>query len=140
MAGRKILIRFHDGLDPGEMVTIMTLNAKSISLNNEMFDDTSDGDVDVNDQLWEASKDGVSSMSVSGDGRTRTSSGVQRLNEVFFSGDRSVDGEIVVPKIGTYSGNFRIESLELGGETKTDSTFSFAVKANGAPTFLAEGA
>jgi TP901-1 family phage major tail protein len=140
MAGRKIVVRFHNGENPGELVTIATLNSKSFSLNNEMFDDTADGSVDANDMLWEASKDGVASMSVSGDGRTRGTAGEQRLNAIFFSTDRAVDGEMVVPGVGTYSGNYRLESLEFGGETKGDSTFSFAMKSNGPITFVAEGA
>ncbi|MBU2941413.1 phage tail tube protein [Shimia thalassica] len=138
MAGRKIVMRVHDGGDPGQMVAIATLKSKSISLNNETFDNTSDSDVDAFDQLWEASVDGVSSMGVSGDGRTRGREGEKRLNAIFFSSDRCADGELVVPGLGVYACNLRLESFEVGGETKTDSTFSFSLKSNGAVVFTAE--
>ncbi|MEP3778542.1 MAG: phage tail tube protein [Shimia thalassica] len=138
MAGRKIVMRVHDGGEPGRMEAIATLKSKSISLNNETFDDTSDSDVDAFDQLWEASVDGVSSMAVSGDGRTRGHAGEKRLNAIFFSSDRSVLGEMVVPGLGVYSATFRIDTLDFGGETKTDSTFSFAIKATGPVAFAEE--
>ena len=60
-----------------------------------------------------------------------------RLNTVAMGADPSMNCEIVVPDFGTYSGNFRVTSLEFGGETEGGVTFSTSMESNGTVTFTA---
>ena len=43
--------------------------------------------------------------------------------------------ELVVPDFGTFAGEFRVASLEFGGETEGGVTFSISLESNGTVTF-----
>jgi TP901-1 family phage major tail protein len=51
--------------------------------------------------------------------------------------DNSTNFDVVVPDFGTYSGTFRIASLEFGGETEGGVTYSLSLESTGAVTFAA---
>ena len=60
-----------------------------------------------------------------------------RLNTVAMQSDPAMNCQVVVPDFGTYQGNFRVASLEFGGETEGGVTFSTSLESNGAVTFTA---
>ena len=43
--------------------------------------------------------------------------------------------ELVVPDFGTYTGEFRVTSLEVGGETQDTTAFSLSLESNGTVTY-----
>ena len=43
--------------------------------------------------------------------------------------------QLVVPDFGTYSGEFRVTSLEFDGETEGEATFSLSLESNGTVTY-----
>ena len=82
--------------------------------------------------LWASSLNGLKSVSISGDGIFLDESAQEgRLNTIAIAADPVANFEIVVPDFGTYSGEFRVTSLEFGGETEGAATFSLSLESNG---------
>jgi TP901-1 family phage major tail protein len=76
-------------------------------------------------------------MSLSADGVFLDETSEARLNTVAMASDSSCNFQLLVPDFGTYAGNFRVTSLEFGGETEGGVTFSSAMESNGTVTFTA---
>ena len=115
--------------------TIATINSKSVTINNSPIDVTTPDATSPGGILWQQSMSGMKSFSVSADGIFADSTVEQTLASKALGSDPTEDFDIVIPDLGTYSGNFRIESFELGGETEGAVTFSISLTSNGAVTF-----
>ena len=130
--GRSLLVKIGDGAGSEAFTSIAGLNSKSITINNSAIDVTTPDDTTPSGRLWAASLNGLKSMSVSGDGiflDERAQEG--RLNTIAMQADSVANFELVVPDFGTYSGSFRVTSLEFGGETEGATTFSLSLESNG---------
>jgi len=78
------------------------------------------------------SLNGLKSGSISGYGISLDKSvQVGRLNTIATVADPVANFEMVVLDFGTYSGEFRVTSLEFGGETEGAATFSLSLQSNG---------
>ena len=79
---------------------------------------------------------GVMSVSVSGDGIFLDESAQEgRLNTIAMQADPVANFDLVVSEFGTYSGEFRVTSLEFDGETEGEATFSLSLESNGTVTY-----
>ena len=130
--GRSLLVKIGDGAGSEAFTSIAGLNSKSITINNSAIDVTTPDATTPSGALWAASLNGLKSMSVSGDGIFLDESAQEgRLNTIAMQADPVVNFELVVPDFGTYSGSFRVTSLEFGGETEGATTFSLSLESNG---------
>ena len=130
--GRSLLIKIGDGAGTEAFTTIAGLNSKSITINNSSIDVTTPDSTTPGGALWASNLNGLKSVSISGDGIFLDESAQEgRLNSIATAADPVANFEIVVPDFGTYSGEFRVTSLEFGGETEGATTFSLSLESNG---------
>ena len=130
--GRTLLVKIGDGAGSEAFTTIAGLNSKSITINNSAIDVTTPDATTPSGALWASSLNGLKSVSISGDGIFLDESAQEgRLNTIAIAADPVANFEIVVPDFGTYSGEFRVTSLEFGGETEGAATFSLSLESNG---------
>ncbi len=134
--GRSLLIKIGDGAGSEAFTAIAGLNSKSITINNSSIDVTTPDATTPGGALWASSLNGLKSMSISGDGIFLDESAQEgRLNTIAMQADPVANFELVVPDFGTYSGEFRVTSLEFGGETEGAATFSLSLESNGTVTY-----
>ena len=134
--GRSLLIKIGDGAGSEAFTAIAGLNSKSITINNSAIDVTTPDATAPSGALWASSLNGLKSMSISGDGVFLDESAQEgRLNTIAMQADPVANFELVVPDFGTYSGEFRVTSLEFGGETEGATTFSLSLESNGTVTY-----
>ena len=134
--GRSLLIKIGDGAGSEAFTAIAGLNSKSITINNSAIDVTPPDATTPGGALWASSLNGLKSMSISGDGIFLDESAQEgRLNTIAMQADPVANFELVVPDFGTYSGEFRVTSLEFGGETEGAATFSLSLESNGTVTY-----
>lgn len=135
--GRALLVKIGDGADPVVYSNLCGLNSKSLTLNNSSIDVTTPDCTSPEGALYTETLAGVKNVSVSGDGFFEDSTAEARMNTVAMANDNKTDFEIVVPDFGTYAGEFRISSLEFGGETEGGVTYSVSLESSGTVTFTA---
>jgi TP901-1 family phage major tail protein len=134
--GRSLLIKIGDGAGSEAFTAIAGLNSKSITINNSAIDVTTPDATTPGGALWASSLNGLKSMSISGDGIFLDESAQEgRLNTIAMEANPVANFELVVPDFGTYSGEFRVTSLEFGGETEGATTFSLSLESNGTVTY-----
>ena len=134
--GRSLLIKIGDGAGSEAFTAIAGLNSKSITINNSAIDVTTPDATTPGGALWASSLNGLKSLSISGDGIFLDESAQEgRLNTIAMQADPVANFELVVPDFGTYSGEFRVTSLEFGGETEGATTFSLSLESNGTVTY-----
>lgn len=134
--GRSFLLKVGDAASPEVFTAVAGLNSKSITINNSAIDVTTPDSTTPGGALWSQSLNGLKAVSVSGDGIFLDESAQEgRLNTIATDADPVANFEIVIPDFGTYSGEFRVTSFELGGETEGAVTFSISLESNGTIAF-----
>ena len=136
--GRALLVKIGDAADPEVFTNLCGLNSKSLTINNSSIDVTTPDCTTPEGALWTATLAGLKNLGLSGDGFFEDSVAEARMNTVAMAADNTVNMEIVVPDFGTYSGAFRISSLEFGGETEGGVTYSISLESNGTVAYAAE--
>ena len=133
--GRSFLLKVGDGAASEVFTALAGINSKSITINNSSVDVTTPDASSPGGVLFAQSLNGLKSMSVSGDGIFLDETAEARLNTVAMQADPVANFELVVPDFGTFAGEFRVASLEFGGETEGGVTFSVSLESNGTVTF-----
>lgn len=136
--GRALLVKIGDAASPEVFSNLCGLNSKSLTINNSSIDVTTPDCTTPEGALWTATLAGLKNLGLSGDGFFEDSVAEARMNTVAMAADNTVNMEIVVPDFGTYSGAFRISSLEFGGETEGGVTYSISLESNGTVAYAAE--
>lgn len=135
--GRALLVKIGDGEAAEAFTNLCGLNSRSLTINNSSIDVTTPDCTNPEGALWTETLNGLKNISVSGDGYFEDSVAEARMNTVAMSADNACNFQIVVPDFGTYSGGFRISSVDFGGETEGGVTYSLSLESNGAVTFVA---
>ena len=133
--GRSFLLKVGDGEASEVFTALAGINSKSITINNSSIDVTTPDASSPGGVLFAQSLNGLKAMSVSGDGIFLDETAEARLNTVAMQADPVANFEMVVPDFGTFAGEFRVASLEFGGETEGGVTFSTSLESNGTVTF-----
>ena len=133
--GRSFLLKVGDGAASEVFTALAGINSKSITINNSSIDVTTPDASSPGGVLFAQSLNGLKSMSVSGDGIFLDETAEARLNTVAMQADPVANFQMVVPDFGTFAGEFRVASLEFGGETEGGVTFSISLESNGTVTF-----
>jgi TP901-1 family phage major tail protein len=135
--GRAVLLNIGDGAGSEVFSALAGINSKTLTINNSSIDVTTPDASSPSGALWSASLNGLKQVALSGDGVFLDETAEARLNTVAMQADPVANFEIVVPDFGTYAGEFRVTSLEFGGEAVGGVTFSTSLESNGAVTFTA---
>jgi TP901-1 family phage major tail protein len=133
--GRALLLKIGDGGENEVFSALAGINSKTLTINNSAIDVTTPDASAPGGVLFASSLNGLKSVSVSGDGVFLSDTAEARLNTVAMQADPVANFEIVVPTFGTYAGEFRVTSYEMGGETEGGVTFSTSLESNGTVTF-----
>ena len=136
--GRSLLLKIGDGQAAEAFTAFAGMNSKTLTINNSAIDVTTPDASTPGGALWTESLNGLKAVSLSGDGIFLDAAAQEgRLNTVAMQADPVANFEIVVPDFGTYSGAFRIASLDFGGETEGAVTFSASMESTGVIAFTA---
>jgi len=136
--GRALLLKIGDGAGSEAFTAFAGMNSKTLTINNSAIDVTTPDATTPGGVLWAQSLNGLKAVSLSGDGIFLDEAAQEvRLNTIAMQADPVANFEIVVPDFGTYAGEFRVTSLDFGGETEGAVTFSASMESNGAVTFTA---
>ncbi|MEM6381085.1 MAG: phage tail tube protein [Pseudomonadota bacterium] len=121
------------GADP--YTTIGGFRSKSIALNAEMVDVTSDDNVNKFRELLAGA--GIKSLAFTGSGVINNSAAQKALWTDCLA--QTVDPyRVTVPGVGTFAGNFQIINVEASGDHNAEGQVSVTVESAGDITFEAE--
>ena len=135
--GRTLLIKRGDGGAPEAFATVCGFKARKFSINNNIIDETVADCTLPNAVVNEDSTYGIQSMAFSGSGIFDTvASGLGMANDCRLQTIKNY--LVIVPGWGSFSGEWKIESLELGGETEGSMSFDASFRAAGVLVFTAE--
>ena len=123
-AGRDAILTVATGVPNG-------VKTKSVTINNEPIDITSDDDNGFRTMLADA---GTMSVDMSVEGVVKDN---QLVLLATGDGDLIKACSIDFPGVGTISGDFFIASLELGAPHNDQATFTASLQSSGAFTFSA---
>lgn len=135
--GRALLVKIGDGETPEVFANLCGLNSKSLTINNSAIDVTTPDCTAPEGALWTETLNGLKNVSISGDGLFEDSVAEARMNTIAMGADNTCNFEVVIPDFGSYSGAFRLASVDFGGETEGGVTYSLSLESNGAITFVA---
>lgn len=126
LSGRKVII--NKGT-PG--VKVAAARSKSITLNNEPIDVTSDDDGGVRKLLEMNGDQAERSLDMSIEGVTKNAQFLGDITE----GSNVDDYEIIIPGIGTFGGKFFLASTALTAPYNEAVTFTAELQSTGPFTF-----
>lgn len=126
--GRLILIKIGDGTTPTEnFTTLGGIRSKTITINNEQIDVTSDDTSGWRELFPDA---GISSISVSGSGILKTGDDLTDAHDAAVN-KTLINCQIIVPGMAEYVGPFQITNFQVGGEYNQPGTFSISLESGG---------
>lgn len=133
--GRAMLVEIGDGAGTEVFAALCGLNSKALTINNTSIDVTTPDCTTPEGVLWRDSLAGLKALSVSGDGYFEDSVTELRANTIAMQNDNQANFIITIPNFGTYTGAFRIVTLEFGGETEGGVSYSISLENVGAVVF-----
>lgn len=130
--GQAIVVSFKDDAGTPAYQVVAGLRTRSISFNAESVDVTNADSTGAWRELLSAC--GVKSASMKGDGIFTDDAGMEAVRDAMFDGTLR-QAKILIPGFGTFEGNFKVSSLEVGGDFNKEVTASFGLESSGAITF-----
>lgn len=134
--GSDVTISRGDAASPEVFTAVGAVQNCTPSISGDPIDVTTGDDV-VAGEIWRTHITGVKDFEVSCDGITKAFLPMQTIYNDFATG-AITNYEIVVPNIGTWTVAMIVGSMDFPGPYDGPSGFSLTLKANGAPTFVAE--
>lgn len=122
VAGRKVLLQILNGT---EYATIGALTAKSLTINAEPIDVTTDDDTGWR-ALLEDTK-GIRSVDIKADGILKSLTPLLGVAD----SEAALNLRFEVPGIADITGTFQMSSFEIGAELEEGTTFSAAFASSG---------
>lgn len=127
-AGKHLLLKVDTAGSPGTYTTIGGLRSKSMTINNEAIDATEHGSNEWRELLDGA---GIRSMSLSGSGIFTTNANLSQMRADAIAGTLR-NFQLVDDDNGdTFTGKFKITSMERGGEYNGEQTWSVSLESSG---------
>lgn len=136
--GRTVLIKIGDGQESEAFSTLCGLTTKGLTINNNKYDNTTAACGAEAGALWGSGRTGIKNFSISGDGLMEGETAETRLNTVAMLANAVANFQVIIPGLGTFEGEFHVDSAEYGGEMEGEATYAIALSSNGAVTFTAE--
>tara|TARA_R100001510_G_scaffold21831_1_gene19116 strand:+ start:890 stop:1303 length:414 start_codon:yes stop_codon:yes gene_type:complete len=131
--GSALLMKIGNGGSPETFTGIGGMRSTSLSMNDEMVDITNKDSQRARTLLAQG---GTNSMTVSGSG-VFTDSSSETLLRSKFDESGLTNYQFLVPDLGTFTGNFRLTTLEYAGEFNGEVTYSFTFESSGSIQFAA---
>ena len=125
--GSALLMKIGNGGSPESFSAIGGMRSTSLSMNDEMVDITNK---DSSRHRTLLAQGGTHSMTVAGSG-VFTDSSSETLLRSKFDESGLTNYQFLVPDFGTFTGNFRLTTLEYAGEFNGEVTYSFTFESSG---------
>lgn len=135
--GRLMLVNIGDGAGSETFAKLCGLRSKTLTINNSEIDVTTADCDSPGGPLWTEVIDGVTRITVAGNGYFKDETTEARLNTVAMGTTKIANFQIIVPDFGTFAGAFFVQSLEFGGEQEDGVTYSLSLASTGEVTFTA---
>lgn len=130
--GRMMLIKVSDGTSPGTFSTLGGIRSKTITINNEQVDITTDDEAPWRILLGNV---GLRSVAISGSGVFQDDAAINTLEDFALSGGIE-DYQIVFENGDIIQGRFQVASFEYSGEHTAEQTFSLSLESAGTVNML----
>lgn len=134
-AGIDFLLKLGDGASPEAFTTIGGFTTNALNQSRALIENTNKSS-NQNRQII-AGK-GTKSRTVTGSGQLEDSADVKDTLQGYFDDGSSNNYEIVVPGVGTYTGAFIIQALNMTGPYDDAATWDITLESTGDITFTAE--
>ena len=135
--GRAILIKISDGNPSNETYSnVCGLRSKTFTINNAGIDVTTPDCTNPSGPLWAETMSGIKSLTIAGDGFFEDHTADTMMNDLAMHDEPVRNFQFHVPEFGTYTGKFRLTSLEFGGESEGGVTYSISLESTGRVTFV----
>jgi TP901-1 family phage major tail protein len=133
--GRLLMIK-RETATPGTYEYCAGIRARSFEINNNMVDSTVADIADLAGIVQEAVVYGIQSMNFSGAGlfdnvTVGKAVATDAINQV------AKNYQVIVPGLGTFTAEFKLESFKLSGDTEGEMEFDTTFRKSGAVTFAA---
>jgi len=137
--GSELLVKRGDGASPEVFTTVGALRTKSLTLNGNAINTTTADDVDGNDEIWNTYITGPKDFAVSGSAiiKLANKTQTQAIYNAFATGTIE-NYQIVVPYLGTFTVATIIDDFSFEAAYDDVVQFNLSIRANQAPTFVAE--
>lgn len=134
--GDNLVIKRYDG---ASYVTVGSLRTKTLNLNGNRINVTTDDDVDANSEIWNTYITGPKDLIVEGEAIIKAASKtlVQAIYDDFATGTLT-DYQVIVPKLGTFEVAMIVDSFSQNAAYDNVISFNLTLAAAAAPTFTAE--
>jgi TP901-1 family phage major tail protein len=133
-AGKDVLVKIGDGLDPQGFLAVAGLRMKTISLNARSIDVTNADSPDGWRELLGGV--GVKTCSMSGAGVFVDAAADAQVRAAFF--EQAVKAwQLVIPDFGVIEGAFQVAALDYSGRHDGETAWSMTLASAGALTFEA---
>lgn len=135
--GRELLIKIGDGAATEVFTTVCGLTTQSIQINGEDIDVTTVDCDDPTGPLFRQTLGGVKSVTVSGNGTFKNKTVLTTIVNLALAKENAANFEVIIPGFGTFAGNFRCNTVGMGGEMEGGVTQELSLNSNGTVTFTA---
>lgn len=135
--GRLMLVTIGNGADPEVFNTQFGLRSKTFTINNNAYDVTTADEGDPEGILWREVQNGITSMSISGNGFIKDNTAEAKLVAISLDGDAVANCRVNVPSVGNFVGPFHLDSLEFQGELENGLGYSISMSSAGEIVFSA---
>lgn len=125
--GRNILIKISDGTSPGTFTTVGGMRSKTLTINNEQVDVTTDDEAPWRHLLADA---GLRSISLSGSGVFKDDSAYNDVEDLAMNANLQ-EFQLVMGNGDYFQGLFQVASLEYAGEHNGEQTYSMTLESAG---------
>lgn len=124
-AGVALLLKVSNGNSPETFTTVAGQRSTSLTINDEEIDVT-----DKDDSRWKKQiEGGVRSMALSASGLLTDGASVDDVVEAIVAGE--ITRFQIACGLGTFTGPFKITSVEIGGEYTDAQTLSISLTSAG---------
>ncbi|MEM8822038.1 MAG: phage tail tube protein [Pseudomonadota bacterium] len=134
---RELLVNIGDGADPQVYTAFCGLTTRNINLNGNLVDITAINKDNPGGVVWRELIAGIQSVDVDGNGYFEDKA------QTILLIDAKNDGtylplQVVVPGLGSFTGNFAVGNLGVAGDLEGAVTMTTQLQSSGAVTFTPE--
>lgn len=130
--GRLMLVQVNDGSSPASYNTVGGLRSKTITINNEQNDITTDDTAPWRHLLGDS---GMRSISISGSGVFNDGAAINLIEDLAMNGSLE-DFKITFENNDYIEGLFQVASYEYAGEHNGEQTFTITLESAAIPSFV----
>ena len=132
--GRLLLIKVSGGVSPASYNTLMGVRSRTITINNEQVDITSDDEAPWRKLLEDA---GLRTITITASGVNKDDQAQQDLEDrAYGTNAKTIDSFLIqFPNSDILEGEFQVASYERGAEHVGEETWNITLESAGQPTF-----